>query len=45
MNTRPYIHDDPILETSPRGKSGYGVAHIVGLAAVAAILSSALLLS
>lgn len=45
MNTRPYVHDDPVPDTSTRGKSGYGFTHITGLVAVATALAAAMLMS
>ncbi|WP_338286012.1 hypothetical protein [Luteolibacter sp. LG18] len=45
MKTRSYTHDDPVFETSPRGHSGYGMVHVAGLATVAAVLASAMMMS
>lgn len=45
MNTQPYVHDDPIPDTSHRGRSGYSFEHIAGLLAVATTLAVVMLMS
>ncbi|MGC4013745.1 MAG: hypothetical protein QM755_04390 [Luteolibacter sp.] len=45
MNSPSYIHDDPVPDTSQRGKSGYSFVHIAGLTAVVAVLALVMLMS